>query len=798
MDRLSPATIILLVRSFPRFGLFAVVYSRVLFCQTNPPQDEYARSVRPILEQNCVPCHRSTTGKGPVNFLTAQNAKDVETRRGLFRNVAAQLRNRTMPPGVSKMTEQDRLLAATWIDQDLRRTACSGQDFAGTVTTRRLNRREYRNTVRDLLGVDLDVSELFPEDGTGGEGFDTDGETLYVAPLLMERYLQAAQKIVDRVIVTPAYTKSLSGAELKASQQASQQETKSAVVNTTRRMVPTGEEVNSSFTIAADGSYTFTLTIEHPRTEAIAATFRVDGKDSGDLKWPRYDGPGSVANSRTVTLTRGTHTLSVFAKQAAITVIQAELVAKRDEPSAERKQLHLRLFGIEPGQAPLDARKSARQLLTRFARQAYRRPVQPAEVDLYMKLYDRAAERGDPYEERVKLALKAVLVSPKFLFRIEEGDSKAGLKSGIYPLRSHEVASRLSYFLWSTMPDAELSRLADEGRLLDRKVLAAQVDRMLDDPRSRVFADTFIGQWLGTKDVGFRVVPALNDLHDFYTPEVASDLRQEPVLLFQYMVTENRPLLDLLDANYSFLTDRLVKFYQLEGRVKVSGGDFERVQWPDNRRGGVFGLGSFLAMTSHSKETSPVLRGAWVLENILGVTVPPPPPDVPPLDASAAKGEKITVREKLERHRANATCATCHNMIDPIGFGLENFDWMGRWRDSDKGHPVDASAVMPSGEKLNGPVELRRVMLNRKDDFLRTVASKVLGYALGRSLQDGDQCTVQRLMQTLENDRYGARTLVREVVLSVPFLNAQPPSEETLQSALPAARKPARPVRLEK
>ncbi len=755
-----------------------IVFALAQTAQPQSPQaDEFAHSIRPVLAQNCVPCHASATARGPVNFLTAQSAADVEARRGLFRNVAAQLRNRTMPPGPSKLSEQDRLLVATWIDADLRRTACSGQEFAGTVTTRRLNRRDYRHTIRDLLGVDLDVSELFPEDGTGGEGFDTDGETLYVAPLLMERYLQAARKILDHVVVTPPFTASFNGAELSGTGAAS----KSTVVNVTRRLVPLGEQAQHSVSVYAGGEYGFTVSIERPREAPIPVTIRVDGKDSGVITFPRYETTGSTTIGRNVKLTRGAHTLAVFASQAPVTIIHVELAEKQAEPSPEQKALHYRLFGLEPGQTPIDPRLAAQHLLERFLRQAYRRPVTSAEVAAYLKLYDHAAERGDPFEERIRLALSAVLVSPKFLFRIEESNATPG----IHPLSSYEIASRLSYFLWSTMPDAELFRLADAGRLQDPAVLSAQVDRMLEDPRSRVFAENFIGQWLGTRDVGFRVVPALNDLQDFYTPAVAADLRQEPVLLFQYMLTENRPLLDFLDASYSFLTERLVKFYQLEDKVKGVGADFQRVQWPDNRRAGIFGLGSVLAMTSHPKETSPVLRGAWVLENVLGVTVPPPPPDVPPLEASAAKGETLTVRHKLERHRASASCATCHNLIDPIGFSLENFDWMGRWRDQENGHPVDATAVTASGEKLNGPVELRSLMLDRKDEFLGNVAGKVLGYALGRSLQDGDQCTVQRITQALGKNNYGARTLIREIVLSVPFRNGEPGAVAPVISAAP-------------
>jgi hypothetical protein len=385
-------------------------------------------------------------------------------------------------------------------------------------------------------------------------------------------------------------------------------------------------------------------------------------------------------------------------------------------------------------------------------------------------LYDRAAERGDPYEERVKLALKAVLVSPGFLFRMEERSDKPG----VHPVGQYELATRLSYFLWSTVPDEELYRLAGEGRLQDSDVLAAQVDRMLDDPRSRAFTSTFVGQWLGTQDLGGRVVPMLTELQSFYYPDVAADLRAEPILLFQHLLAENRSLLDLLTADYSFLTERLVKFYQLEGQVTVKGNTAQLVHWPDNKRAGVLGLGAVLAMTSHYNQTSPVLRGAWTLETLLGTPVPPPPPDIPPLETADIKKSGMTVRQKVARHVADPACSTCHNLMDPIGFGLENFDWMGRWRETEKnGQPIDAVGILPTGERFSGPAELRQALLGRKDEFVRHVTAKVLGYALGRSLQDGDHCTVQRLVDTIAKDEYRARTLIREVVLSIPFRNSQ-------------------------
>jgi Protein of unknown function (DUF1592)/Protein of unknown function (DUF1588)/Protein of unknown function (DUF1585) len=378
-------------------------------------------------------------------------------------------------------------------------------------------------------------------------------------------------------------------------------------------------------------------------------------------------------------------------------------------------------------------------------------------------------------------------VFPDFIFRVEQRNSAPGIRA----LAQYELASRLSYFLWATAPDEQLNRLAAENRLQDPAVLTAQVERMLDDPRSRAFSDTFAGQWLGTQDLGGRVVPLLTELQTYYTPEVASDLRNEPILLLDHIIGNNRSLLELLTADYTFLTERLVKFYQLEGKVDVKGNQFQLVKWPDDRRGGVMEMGSVLAMNSHYKETSPVLRGAWTLETILGTPVPPPPPDVPPLDADK-KLKNLSVRQKLEQHRADPSCAACHKLMDPIGFALENFDWMGRWREKESnGEPLDTTGVLPSGDKFQGPVELRKVLLSHKDDFLRHISGKVLGYALGRSLQDGDSCTVQHLVDDLAKNNYQARTLIREVVLSVPFRNSQGGLKlETPISATPKRVKP--------
>ena len=324
------------------------------------------------------------------------------------------------------------------------------------------------------------------------------------------------------------------------------------------------------------------------------------------------------------------------------------------------------------------------------------------------------------------------------------------------------------------MPDPTLLQLADQGRLQDEKVLQEQVGRMLDDPKVRVFTKTFIGQWLGTKDVGGRVAPTQNDIQHYYTPEVAKAMRMECELFFQHLISENRPVLDLLDSNYTFMNGRLAKFYQRENFKDLPFEEFQRVSFDDERRGGLVGMGAVLAATSHYKQTSPVLRGAWVLDVLFGTPVPPPPPDVPPL-VKNAKGKKLTVKESLEKHRDHASCSACHNLIDPVGFALENFDFLGRWREKADGKEIYTKGTLPTGETFDGPEQLRQTLLLRKDAFLRQLIRKTFGYALGRALVDQDEGTIERIARQLEKEGYGARDLILAIVQSTPFRFKQKP-----------------------
>jgi cytochrome c553 len=742
--------------------------------------DEFARDIRPVLVEHCSACHGAENPKNRHNFLKSSDAGDVETRRSLWRSVAMQLRNRTMPPGEARLEEGDRLRVANWIEQRLRATGCQGGEYAGNVGPRRLNRREYRNTLRDLLGVDMAVAELLPADEAGGAGFDTNAETLYVPPMLVERYLEVAQKIVDRVIVTPPLNRVYLSHEMAPRVAAPVAGQKPA-----RRLAP-GEEVSTEVTVYSDGAYGLRVSVERPRVTPFTVEVKVDGIVAGKLSYARDANGGATARVQTVTLSRGAHTVAVVNGAEPVEFYSLTVTAQPPPPTADQAVLHYRLLGVEPGQTPVNPEATVRRMLQRLVERAFRRPADATEVERYYRLYERAARRGDPFEEAVKYALKAVLVSPRFLFRVEEVDGQ-----GMQPLDHYAVAARLSYFLWATMPDEELFRLAREQRLDDAGVLAAQVDRMLDDPRSRAFASSFIGQWLGTQEIGGRAMPLLTELQHFYTPEVAADLREQPELFFHYMLTANRPVLDILDAPYTFLTERLVRYYELEGKVEgVGANGFYRVFWPDNRRAGVLGLASVLGMNSHYKQASPILRGAWILDTLLGTPIPPPPPNVPALEAGNMAGKSM--REMLVLHRSSAACAACHNLMDPMGLGLENFDWMGRWLDREaNGEPVDASGVLPSGERFNGPVELRAVLVERKREFVRQLARKMLGYAIGRGEQDGDQCTIERLAQRLEENQYAIRTLVKEVVLSTPFRYVDR-SAAVAEAPAPAKRAPRR------
>ncbi len=737
-----------------------------------PADEAYFKSeIRPILSTFCLECHKE--GK-QIDFLAVKELSQIHSQRGNLRSTVTQLRNRTMPPAKEEQpSEDDRRKAADWLERILRETAKEMGSYAGAITARRLNRLEYDNTIRDLLGLKFKFSQTFPSDGGGGEGFDNNGETLYLPVILMERYLDAAEAILDEAVLIPSTQRAFKTADFEPGSQS--------------RLKP-----------GAEASVFFTVTMTAPHTVTIAARSTQAGKASLELKVDgitaqRFDiGPADAKPTEVqLRFFRGPHRLTLACAQGEAEVAGLTVQDNPKKVTEERREAHRRLFGdvssaTLAGKSPAERRQAAAGILRKFARLAYRTPVTDKDIEKNLLLFDRSASRGENFETSMKLALKAVLVSPRFLFRIEQDH----VEPGIRPVTDHELAVRLSYFLWNSTPDAELDALADAGKLNQPETLKAQLKRMMADPKSASFLLTFTEQWLGTKAVGDTVPasPEAKDSKGIYTKEVGADLRTEALSLMNYLIRDNRSLLELISADYTFLNGRLADYYGIDG---VKGDKFRKVAISDGRRGGVLGLGAVQMLTSPGTRTSPVLRGSWVLGTLLGTPVPAPPPNIPSLDSAGGKKSRtLSLREKLAVHRADATCASCHNVIDPIGFSLDHYDRLGRWRDVDeKGKPIDASGQTAEGKAFEGIAGFKTQILDRKHDFARQVTSKMLGYALGRSLADRDDGTIEGIVNRLEADDFKTQTLLEEVVLSVPFRN---------RNELANAAKPKKAAKVEK
>ncbi len=448
------------------------------------------------------------------------------------------------------------------------------------------------------------------------------------------------------------------------------------------------------------------------------------------------------------------------ATEVATAAIERDL-APPAEVEGETKAAERRIFicGHAPG-AHVDG--CAKTIVREFATHAYRRPVTKSEVKSLVDLVRYVQQEGGSFEEGIQIAVETVLISPKFLFRIEQ-DQKPHDPSYLRYVNDYELASRLSYFLWSSMPDAELFTLAEAGTLREPEVLSAQVTRMIGDPKAERFIENFAGQWLELRNL--EIIKPDRDLYPAYSRELRNAMRQESELFFEAMLREDRNLLEFLKSDFTFVNETLAKHYGIEG---VQGDELQRIAVDGVQRGGVLTQASVLTLTSHPNRTSPVVRGAWVLENILGTTPPSPPEDVPPLEDDPEKLHG-TLREQLEAHRANPACASCHARIDPLGFGLENYDGIGAWRTHERDLPVNSRGTLPSGQSFEGSAELRAVLLADSGDFIRCFTEKVLTYALGRGMESFDRPAVVGIIDDVEADGNKFQTLVREVVASVPF-----------------------------
>jgi hypothetical protein len=733
---------------------------------TPKPVATFDKDLLPFLKSHCFHCHGNGKAEADLTLDRFKDGESVLKDRKLWDNVAHMVRSGEMPPKERPRPMADDIEQfLKGIDGVLASLDCTQVKNVGRVTLRRLNRVEYNNTIRDLVGVDFQPAADFPADDVG-YGFDNIGDVLSTSPLLLEKYLAAAETIMEKAIVVadPPEPRTQGLNDLNVTDGAGERRRRGAVLHS--RGSVSGESYFEP------GDYVIKV--------------QVYGQQVGDepAKMSIRVGRGTLAEFEVKSTSReDSETFEAKTRLSGGTVrISAQFLnpftdESIEDPETKRRQLYVRSITLEgPFNAPapklpasherlmrhppdLGPRGAAAEIVGRFARRAFRRPVQPEEVERILAIYDLAEREGEPYEERIRLALCRVLVSPHFLFRIEQ--DPAGAKAGeIYAISEHELASRLSYFLWSTMPDEDLLALADRGEL--RANLRPQVARMLKDPKSSAFVENFAGQWLTLRKLD-QVEPD-KESFPLWNDGLRRAMRRETELFFEAILREDRSILDFLDADFTFVNGRLAHLYGIPG---VLTGEFERVQVPAGR-GGLLTQASILTITSNPTRTAPVKRGKWVLEQLLGTPPPPPPPNVPELPP---KGElKGSLRQVMEQHRENAICASCHARMDPIGFAFENYDAIGAYREKDGEFPIDASGELPGGQKFNGPSELKTILQGKKELFARALSEKILTYALGRGVEYYDQCAIDKIVAELEKNDYKFSTMIVETVMSDPFL----------------------------
>jgi hypothetical protein len=672
-----------------------------------------------------------------------------------------------MPPApVARPAQLPAMIA--YIERAFERADAAAPRDPGRMTAHRLNRNEYTNTIRDLLGVRFRAEKYFPADDSG-DGFDNMADLLTVSPLLMERYLAAAERIAAWAVSTAVPARPIE-VDYRARDRRIRRLDRSTI-EAEHRIEFAGEYVVRvglpGERPAVNGRDADPVTLGFWMNGTLLAARTVQTRPSGLVYFDPYS-----EEELKLTLPEGDHVFRAgFIGDGFVTALSNEAAYDR------RKNKFLDSIVFVGPQAPAPDRESRRRILicdpasgrgcvekivASVARRAYRRTLTRRELDALMRIADLGARSGRSAEHGIQLAIEALLVSPNFLFRIER-DPDPRDPARVHDVSPFELASRLSYFLWSSMPDDELLALAESGRLKDGPVLAAQVDRMLADPRASEFAANFAGQWLETRNLETsRPDP---DLFREWTPELREAMKNESTMFFAHVLRENRPIVDFLNASYTFLNERLAAHYGISG---VTGPDFRRVELSTDRRGGVLSQAAVLTVSSYPTRTSAVIRGKYVLQNILGIPPAPPPDDVPPLTESAGGGSR-SLREQLTAHRSNPTCAACHRNMDPLGFGLENYDAIGRWRDADGGFAIDASGTLPDGQRFTTPGEMRALLVSQLPQFSRTLTSRMLTYALRRSLQPYDRSAVESIHRAVAADGYRLRTMVHQIVRSLPF-----------------------------
>ena len=766
-------------------------------------------SHRELLDQYCVTCHNGRLHTAGLRLDTPDLA-DVAAESEVWEKVVRKLRANAMPPsGRPRPDTVRRQTFVSWLETALDRAAAIDPD-PGRPAIHRLNRTEYVNVIRDLLGLELDGRALLPGDNADVHGFDNNADILSVSPVLMDRYLSAARKI-SRLVVGQTTAPDFS-----------QHRVHKWMVQEDRMSedLPFGSRGGTAVThfFPVDGDYEIQVELQrtgNQHIKGLGAAHRLDMRVDGALiqrftvggtEWVRQAPPESYSGNinvgqewedyshsldqglkARVAVKAGRRVVGVSfvghhweLEGVIVTQPQVGVSRSRNEvpdgnPSVAAVTIRGPLTVSGPGDDTLPRRKvfvcrpadakaerpCAREILSTLARHAYRRPVRDIDVETLLRFYEAGRAEGT-FDVGIQRALERLLVSPSFLFRVEADPVEGG--AGIHRVSNIELASRLSFFLWSSMPDEELLDAAERGMLSDPAVLEQQVRRLVADPRASALVHNFSGQWLAIRNL--RDVVPDSGLFPEFDENLRVAFQRETELFMESMLREDRKLTDLLDADYTFVNERLARHY---GIPDVYGNQFQRVATLPGQRGGLLGHGSILTVTSYPNRTSPVLRGKWLLENFFGSPPPAPPADIPALAETSATRTPVSVRARLEAHRRNPACAVCHDRMDPLGFALEHYDAIGAWRVLDENTPVDASATLTDGTEFYGPAGLRELLLSRRDDFLRTVTEKLLTYALGRALESSDAPVVRHIVRSAAGDEHRWSAVILEIVKSLPF-----------------------------
>ena len=806
--------------------LAALGHPQVAVAQTSEPAEPAsAESVRAELDRFCVRCHNERLRTADL-ALDTHDLADVGADAETWERVILRLRARTMPPvGNPRPAEVTYRAVASWLETEIDTVALASPDPGRGETFHRLNRAEYHAAVRDLLAVDVDVAELLPADDTYEHGFDNNGDVLSISPDLMSRYLSAARRISRLAVGIPPVGPAVATYRVHPGLvQNDRQDERLSFGSRGGIAIPHYFPVDGEYTIRirlhrnfsdyilgfaapqeldvrVDGALVKRFEVGDADAVGQMAPLSFSGNIAGDPDWEYYMNTGDARLEVRFPAKAGQRTVGVsFVRRLSELegVLQprnrgyGRFVDERYDDDAAVEQVSIggpytvdgpgdtpsrrEIFACRPaaGAAADEERACADRILEALARRAYRRPVDGGDLDALIDFF-RAGRRDGSFDDGIQFALERMLVDPEFLFRIERdpGDAAPGTP---YRLGDLELASRLSFFLWSSIPDDELLEAAADGRLSDPAELERQTRRLLADGRSKALVDNFASQWLRLRNLESQERESAD--YPEFDENLREAFRRETELFVESNLREDRSLLELLSANYTFVNERLARHYGIPG---VYGDRFRRVTFDrDHPRGGLLGHGGLLMVTSYPNRTSPVVRGKWLLETILGAPPPEPPPNVPGLPDRGEGGEPASVRDRLERHRANPACAGCHAPMDPLGFALENFDAIGLWRAaSEAGRPIDASATMPSGEAFDGPAGLRRVLLSRGEDFAGTVTEKLLAYALGRGLEYTDRPAVRRILRDAATDDYRWSSIVLGIVKSTPFQWRRARSDES-------------------